>query len=349
MYRNALSFLACPICRDKLFLADYTGNDEDITSGIVGCQRGCGQYPIRDSVPVLLPEHCQKKYEPEELQKSTRDRFSAEWNMYRYGETTWGITVEERIPVVLYELGWSKEDIAGKVILDAGCGNGTLSHGLAKLGATVVAVDLSDGVFRARQHCRHENLHFVQANLYSPPFKPGVFDTIYSCGVFHHTPDTRKCFDALVHTLKNKKGARYFVWLYSKRSRLFNLTVEPLMKVTRRLPPQVLVPICYVIAPAIEFASRCLTALGLYNFGSRTLRDRAIQTHDLLAPTFVWYHSFDEAKQWACDAGFKKIRKTDYKSRQKVLTSGLKQLLKKYRLICRPGFGILCENLRIGA
>jgi len=349
MYRNALAFLACPICGDELFLAGHVGNDEDITSGIVECERGCGKYPVRDAVPVLLPERCQQKYEAEELQGSTRDRFSTEWHMYRYGETTWGVTVEERLPVVLYELGWSKEDVAGKVVLDAGCGNATLSYGLAELGATVVALDLSDGVFRAQQHCRHENLHFVQGNLYFPPFKRGVFDAIYSCGVFHHTPDTRKCFDALLPVLKNREGARYFIWLYSKRSKLFNLTVEPLMKVTRRLPPHVLVPLCYILAPVVEVASRSLTALGMHNYGSRTLRDRAIQTHDLLAPTFVWYHSFDEVKEWACEAGFEEIHQTNYEPTQKALSSGLRQFLDKYRSICRPGFGILCKGSRVGA
>ncbi|MFQ6036289.1 MAG: methyltransferase domain-containing protein [Sedimentisphaerales bacterium] len=348
MYHNALAFLACPICGDELFLADHIGNDEDITSGIVGCKQGCGRYPIQDGVPILLPERCQQKYEQEELQGRTRNRFSAEWHMYRYGDTTWGITVEERLPVVLYELGWSEKEVAGKVVLDAGCGNGTLSRGLADLGATVVAVDLSDGVFRAEQCCRHENLHFVQGNLYFPPFKPGVFDAIYSCGVFHHTPDTRKCFKSLVSTLKNSNETRYFVWLYSQRSTLFNLTVEPLMKVTRRLPTQVLVPLCYVLAPVIEVASRSLTALGMYNYGSRTLRDRAIQTHDLLAPAFVWYHSFNEVKEWACEAGFEQIQQTDYDPRKGNVCSGLKRLLDQYRSICRPGFGILCKGLRVG-
>lgn len=349
MHRETLAFLACPICGGEICLAGGVGNGRNITSGVVACEQGCGKYPVQDGVPVLCPERCQADYEAEELQASTRDRFSAEWHMYRYGETTWGITVEERLPVVLYELGWSQEEVAGKVILDAGCGNGTLSRGLADLGATVVALDLSDGVFRAQQHCRHENLHFVQGNLYFPPFKRGVFDAIYSCGVFHHTPDTRKCFEALVPTLKSGEQTRYFVWLYSQRSPLFNLTVEPLMKVTRRLPPRVLVSLCYFLAPLVEVSSRSLTALGMCDYGPRTLRDRAIQTHDLLAPTFVRYHDFDEAREWACEAGFEEIQQTDYDPRRKGISSPLKGLLDKYRSICRPGFGILCKGLRVGA
>jgi hypothetical protein len=121
------------------------------------------------------------------------------------------------------------------------------------------------------------------------------------------------------------------------------------MKVTRKLPPHVLVPLCYILSPLIEVASRSLTALGMYSYGSRTLRDRAIQTHDLLAPRFVWYHSFDEAKGWAFEAGFKEIHRTNYEPGRKALSSGLKPLIDKYSSICRPGFGILCKGSRVGA
>jgi SAM-dependent methyltransferase len=247
---------------------------------------------------------------------------------------------------VLHELEWTTDDLAGKVILDAGCGNGTLSHALAELGATVVAMDLSSGVFRGAKHCPHERLHFVQGNIFFPPLKHGLFDAIYSCGVFHHTPDTRKCYDALVPTLKDEAEARYFIWLYSPRSPLFNCTVEQAMKVTRRLPAKVVVPLCYALAPLVEAGSRAVTAMGIAEYGPRTLRDRAIQNHDLLAPTFVWYHEFDEARRWAEEAGFERIEQTDYNPRDNGLAPGVKKLLDKYRSICRPGFGCLCKGPR---
>ena len=346
MHSNALSFLACPRCGHTLSPVDPIGKKEEITRGILACEKGCGQYPIQNGVPVLLPERCRQKYDAADLQEPTRDRFSAEWNMYRYGETTWGVTVDERVPVVLHELNWSKEDLAGKVILDAGCGNGTLSHALVTLGANIVALDLSSGVFRAQQHCTHENLHFVQGNLYFPPLRHNMFDAIYSCGVFHHTPDTRKCFDALLPVLKNEKESRYFVWLYSKRSALFNYTVEPIMKLTRRLPPEVVVPLCYALAPIVEAGSRTVTALGIEKYGRRTLRDRAIQNHDLLAPTFVWYYDFAEAQTWARQAGFETIEQTDYQPQHNGLSPNTQKLLDKYRSICRPGFGIFCKGPR---
>ena len=43
-------------------------------------------------------------------------------------------------PIILQILG----DVKGKLILDAGCGDGYLSRKLARLGASITAVDLSE-------------------------------------------------------------------------------------------------------------------------------------------------------------------------------------------------------------
>lgn len=340
-----LSIFCCPRCGAELnLIQSHRGDDGDIESGALECAGGCGAYPIEAGVPVLLPERRQQTYSAKDLQDATRSQFSNQWNMFRYGDTTWGVTVEQRVPVVLHELGWTESDLPGKVILDAGCGNGTLTHALAERGATVIGLDLSSAVFRAHKHCRHENLHFVQGNLFFPPLRQGVFDAIYSCGVFHHTPDTRKCFDNLLPTLKSDGDARFFIWLYAPRSPLFNVTVEPLMRLTRHMPGSVLGPLCKGLSPVVELGSRTVTALGIQDYGPRTLRDRSLQLHDLLAPRYVWYHRFGEAKSWAEQAGFACIEQTDYQPANGAVRPEVKPLLDQYRSICRPGFGMLCRN-----
>ena len=75
----------------------------------------------------------------------------------------------------------------------------------------------------------------------------------------------------------------------------------------------------------------------------RTLRDRSIQLHDLLGPAFVWYHTFDEARQWAKEAGFQKIQETVY-SGDAEHSQNAQNILDKYSLICRPGFGLLARH-----
>jgi SAM-dependent methyltransferase len=298
----------------------------------------------------LLPELARAQKGKRDCQDKTRRSFGAQWELHDNSkvETTWGVTVEERIDVVLHELDWRPDDLEDKVILDAGCGNGTLSAALAERGATVVALDLSESVFRAELRLTHPRLHFVQGNLFFPPFRAQVFDAIYSCGVFHHTPDTRRCFDALVRTLKQDMASRYFVWLYAKRSRLFNATVEHAMKITRRLPSNVLVPACVTLAGPVEAAARVCTAAGWTEDAPRSLRDRAIQLHDLLSPTYVRYHTFDEAWGWAREQGFEDVSETSYRANGHTDSEHV-ATLEKYRKICRPGFGMLCRSLNRAA
>ncbi len=73
----------------------------------------------------------------------------------------------------------------------------------------------------------------------------------------------------------------------------------------------------------------------------RTLRDRAVQLHDLLSPPFVWYHDFDEARNWARQRGFEHIEQTSYEPNGDPTVG---PVLEKYRRVCRPGFGILCQG-----
>ncbi len=339
---QAIEFYRCPVCGGRLQLESPHEAEGQIESGVLDCREGCGAFPVEAGVPRLLPELAKDAHEPEEYQRVTGASFGSQWEMYEYGNTTWGVTVEERVPVVLHELAWQQDDLRGKVILDAGCGNGTLSKALADAGATVVALDLSESVFRARKHCPAPGLHYVQGNLFFPPLAPEAFDAIYSCGVFHHTPDTRRCFDALVPTLKRGADSRYFVWLYAPRSLLFNVTVEQLMKVTRRMPEGMLTAFCRVSSPVVEAWSRALTALGLTEHAPRNLRDRAVQMHDLLGPRFVWYHTFDEARDWAAAQEFGRIEQTSYHGSDNG-SAAPEAVLAKYRSVCRPGFGMLCQ------
>ncbi len=336
---DLLQYIACPLCGSDL----HANSTEESQTSRLFCASGCGSYPVEDGVPRLLPELCRKDAASDETQHQTKDRFGAQWRMFEYGETTWGITPEQRINVACHEMQWAEASLQDKVILDAGCGNGTLSKALADRGAVVVAADLSDSVFRAQAHCSSPNLHFVQANMFYPPFRRQCFDGIYSCGVFHHTPDTRRCFDALTPCLRSVPEARFFIWLYARRSALFDMTVEQLMKVTRRLPPAILVPMCYALAPGAEIVSRLLTRLGLLDYGARTLKDRAVQLHDLFSPPFVWYHTVEEVRHWATAAGFRQVDETEYQPGEEVSETA-RRTLRQYQSYCRPGFGVLCRE-----
>src|SRR5260370_40116256 len=62
------------------------------------------------------------------------------------------------------------------------------------------------------------NAHFVQANLFRPPFEPASFDVVISNGVLHHTSDCRGAFRSIARLVK--PGGVIVVGLYNWLGRL---------------------------------------------------------------------------------------------------------------------------------
>ena len=73
-------------------------------------------------------------------------------------------------------------DLAGKLVLDAGCGGGRYARLLLEHGAKVVGADLSSAVNKAQALCGgpdQPNLAIIQANLNQLPLAEGVFDLVF--------------------------------------------------------------------------------------------------------------------------------------------------------------------------
>jgi ubiquinone/menaquinone biosynthesis C-methylase UbiE len=107
----------------------------------------------------------------------------------------------------------------GKVVLDCGCGDGEITSVLAKHAQRVVAVDLSNAVFKAKREAKEKNitnLELIKCDLLNLPIKGDTFDVIHSCGVLHHTPDPKGGFKGLSELLKN--NGRIGIWVYNARN-----------------------------------------------------------------------------------------------------------------------------------
>jgi 2-polyprenyl-3-methyl-5-hydroxy-6-metoxy-1,4-benzoquinol methylase len=99
--------------------------------------------------------------------------------------------------------------LKGKIVLDAGCGSGWLSVGLAKEGFCVYAIDLSKAQLeKAKFLSLHENTHLflVRASLTNLPFKEEAFDSIVSSDVIEHIPKLNISLFDFSRVLK-KKGS----------------------------------------------------------------------------------------------------------------------------------------------
>lgn len=83
-------------------------------------------------------------------------------------------------------------NLEGRLVLDAGCGGGLVSKGLAESGAVVAGVDQSPASVRiARNAIDHGGQRFlgVVGKLERLPFADGVFDAVVAPDVLEHVPD----------------------------------------------------------------------------------------------------------------------------------------------------------------
>lgn len=80
-------------------------------------------------------------------------------------------------------------DVAGRRVLDLGCGHGMAAVVLARAGARVTALDLSPGYLdeaRKRAAANGVAIDFVRADGERLPFADGAFDRVWGNAVLHH-------------------------------------------------------------------------------------------------------------------------------------------------------------------
>ncbi|MFQ5710327.1 MAG: class I SAM-dependent methyltransferase [Candidatus Geothermarchaeales archaeon] len=83
-------------------------------------------------------------------------------------------------------------DEAPSLVLDLGCGSGAFGLRLARLGFTVVGIDISKvSITSARDFAKDDNLeaHFLVADVERIPFRGCVFPAVFCGFILHHVPD----------------------------------------------------------------------------------------------------------------------------------------------------------------
>jgi malonyl-CoA O-methyltransferase len=95
-------------------------------------------------------------------------------------------------------------DARGLAVLDVGCGTGRHAVRLATAGASVTAVDFSEGMLaEARAKPGAERVAFVAHDLHAPlPFPAGAFDLLVSSLVLEHLRDLAPFFAEARRVLK---------------------------------------------------------------------------------------------------------------------------------------------------
>jgi glycosyltransferase involved in cell wall biosynthesis/ubiquinone/menaquinone biosynthesis C-methylase UbiE len=107
----------------------------------------------------------------------------------------------------------------GEEVLEIGGGLGIDLAQFASHGSRVTDVDLSAGhLALAEEHFRLRGLtgRFVHHDGEDLPFADATFDLVYSNGVIHHTPNTRRMVDEIHRVLR--PGGRVIVMVYAENS-----------------------------------------------------------------------------------------------------------------------------------
>ncbi len=213
--------------------------------------------------------------------------------------------------------GFRPEDLAGKLVLDVGCGMGRFAEVATRWGAHVVGIDLSLAPEAAVENLADRDATFLQADIFQLPFAPESFDVIYSIGVLHHTPNCEQAFKALPRLLK--PGGRIAIWLYSKYHNWYKMS-DMYRKVTRRMSPRLLHKLCYGVVPLygvhqvlrkIPLLGRPASGLLAYAIPFAFHEDpkwRVLDTFDWYSPWYQSKHTYEEVFRWFEDCGLEDLR-----------------------------------------
>ena len=97
-------------------------------------------------------------------------------------------------------------DLAGRKVLDVGCGGGILTEALAKCGAQATGIDLSkDSIEAAKIHASQQglNIDYRYENIEETASRyAGEFDAITCMEMLEHVPDPDKIIAACTKLLK---------------------------------------------------------------------------------------------------------------------------------------------------
>lgn len=129
-------------------------------------------------------------------------------------------------------------DIAGKRIVDVGCGGGILTEGLAKQGADVLGIDLSEELIDiADLHGLESgvNTHYQKISAEAlAEQQPESFDHVTCMEMLEHVPDPGSIISACARLVK--PGGMVFFSTLNRQPKAYLLAIVAAEHVLRMLP-----------------------------------------------------------------------------------------------------------------
>ena len=311
MHPKFLDLLCCPETGEPLALdAEVTRPNGMVWRGTLRTE--CGKaYPIVRGVPRFVSKEHYASSFGFEWTRRPRVQFESE-NVDRpmAGHTT---RMWQRIT------GAGEEHVAGKTIVDFGCGPGRFLDVVRRKGGIAVGIDLSAAVDAARcNFCDDPDVLVVQGDLLQPPFRPASFDGGFSIGALHHTPAPEIGLAALVRSIReggwvsccvHPKGD-FYDFASVARLRRVHLLLKPVVGDRFALAYSYLA--AYLLAPLVRWAKQQGTLRGLAGRVERDwlvslwltdVRWRLLDTFDAITPAIASTHTTGEVREWFRRAG----------------------------------------------
>lgn len=243
------------------------------------------------------------------IQKTIED-FGDQWGRYTENDGYYGSSTyfSDIISPLL-----DPEDYRGRTVIEIGSGTGRITRMLLNAGATYIhAIEPAAGAFSVLQHNTVDLKSCITyLNCRGDSFSADIkADDAISIGVIHHIADPDSTIRALYGALK--PGGRCFLWLYGKEgNESYLMFVEPLRKLTIRLPHPFLAGLCHLLNLLLSVYVLFCTFLPLpmYKYVRKVLapmsmNKRYLIIYDQLNPAYAKYYTKSEAQDLLTRNGF---------------------------------------------
>ncbi len=336
MLVSFIELLRCPVSRSRLTLhclkktiRIFDGKEaEVIEEGILFAEDNWF-YPVVKGIPRLnveavidytdflqlhLPDYKEKKEKlfiqhGEFIQltarknRRTKESFTQEWNLYDYDkDKTWNADAEGILNRFLKETDETIDTLKGKIVFDAGCGNGSLNCLLAEKGITNIAMDFSNSIEIAYARNKYPNVFFIQGDVQFPPVAFDFFDIVHCSGVLIHTNNTELSFACIEPTVK--KGGKLSVWLYHPRKNFLHNIFNFIRKFTSKLPLKFQYYLYWCTLLPVSFVIK------RFKGNKENTREMMLSILDWFTPEFRWEHTHEEAENWFNKRNYSKVKIT---------------------------------------
>lgn len=200
MNKEYINLLICPKCSSPFEMRSSSGEQGETRH--LECVENKHSFPVRNGIPRFVNTG------------NYAESFGFQWRKFSkvqldsYNGTDFS---EERFRLIT---GWTSNDLADKLVLDAGCGAGRFAEIAIKDNGRLVAFDLSEAVDATQENLLPSNPLLFQASIYELPLPPGVFDFVYCIGVVQHTPDPMATIRNLCRLVK--PGGHIGLWIYER-------------------------------------------------------------------------------------------------------------------------------------